>query len=302
MKKYDVIIIGGGPAGMTASLNIIREGKTVLIIEKDCFGGQIALSPRVENIPSIKEISGEEYSGLMFEQIVSHGVEFELDEVVSIKKNDEILIYGKSNTYSCNVLVIATGSSPKHLGLKEEDKFIGKGISYCAICDGPFYKNEEVTLIGDGNTAMQYALSLSSYCKKVNICVLFDFLSADKALINKVMSDKNISINYNYEIKEIIGNKEVEKALFFDKENNKIVEINTKAIFVAIGQEPKNEIFKEYVVLKDGYIVCDENMATKTPNIFAIGDCRVKKYRQVITAQNDGAIAALNIVALLNKN
>lgn len=296
---YDTIVIGGGPAGMTAALNLLRGGKKVLIIEKDTFGGQIANSPKVENLPGVLSISGEEFASNFFNQICEHGAEFELEEVLEVKKVGEIInIRTNYNEYTCDDLIIAAGCQHKSLGLESEEKFFGKGVSYCAVCDGAFHSGEDVTVIGDANTALQYAILLSSYCKSVTLVALFDKLFADQALIYRVNEINNISVLFNLSTQEFYGNEKLEGIKCKNTKTNEIVDIKCTGSFVAIGQEPHNEIYKDLVELDPkGFIITDENMHTKTPHVYAVGDCRVKKYRQIATAVSDAAQIAIELTS-----
>ena len=291
---HDSIVIGAGPAGMTAALNLRRDGKTVLLLERETVGGQIALSPRVENIPSIKEISGEEYSSLIFDQISDLGVDFELENVLGIEKNGDIFKvktdYGEHEARS---VIIATGCEHRHMGVDREEELVGKGVSYCAVCDGAFYKDEEVAIIGDANTAIQYAIALSSYCKKVHVCALFDRLFADKTLIDRLYSKENVDVRFTISLKQFVGEDELSGLIFEDTKTHEEVHYTCKAVFIAIGQVPHNEPFESLVELEKGYIKTDDLMHTMTEGLFAVGDCRTKKYRQVITAENDGMVAAI---------
>ncbi|MBQ8444107.1 MAG: FAD-dependent oxidoreductase, partial [Clostridia bacterium] len=195
---FDIIIIGGGVAGMTAALYCLRNNKKVLILEKECVGGQIAKSPKVENYPSHKSISGSELASEIFEQITELGCQFELENVSSLTKEEGIFnVITDYNTYQAKSVIVATGSRPRTLDLENEDELIGKGVYYCAICDGPFFTGKEVTLIGDGNTALQYALTLSSYCSRVNLFTMFDKFFGEKVLEDKVRKADNISIRHN---------------------------------------------------------------------------------------------------------
>ena len=187
MNKYDVIIIGGGAAGMTAALYSLRSGKSVLLLEKETIGGQISKSPRVENFPTIKEISGEELSSKLFDQIMDLGCEFELDTVLKVEKNEnKFIVTGEYSTYESKSVILATGLEHRKINIENEDELIGKGVSYCAVCDGAFYKDEDVCLVGDGNTALQYSILLSNYCKKVYVCTLFDKFFGDEVLVKKL--------------------------------------------------------------------------------------------------------------------
>lgn len=295
MDSYDIIVVGGGPAGMSCALNILRGGKTVLLLEKENFGGQIATSPRVENIAGIKDISGQEFTDKLYDQLDALGFVFELEDVQKItKKSNGFIVKTDYNEYECKAVVLATGCKHRHIGVAREEELIGKGVSYCAVCDGAFYKGEEVALIGDANSALQYALALSNYCTKVHICALFDHLFADKILCDRVKEKENIDIRYNIELQEFIGKDELSGLRFRDKNTGEPVIYNVRAVFIAIGQIPDNDRYAELVDLDHGYIVTDELMQTKTPGIFAIGDCRSKKYRQVATATGDGLVGALS--------
>ncbi len=294
---FDCIIIGAGPAGMTAALNLLRDNKKVLILEKANFGGQIANAPRVENIPSIKEISGLDFSSNLFDQILALGVEFDLDEIKSIKKeNDIFVLQGNYTTYESQSVLVATGVKHRPMGLSNEEKLIGKGVSYCAVCDGAFYDGKDVCIIGDANTALQYTFSLSNIAKKVYLYTLFDKFFADKILVDRLKDKDNVIIKHNLLLKELKEENDTLKSLLFeDTTTSKLEELYVDGVFIAIGQIPSNEIFNELVTLNKGFIVTDERMNTKTKGLFAAGDCRDKDYRQVVTAQADGSIAAIEI-------
>lgn len=299
--EYDVIIVGGGPSGMTAALYALRFDKKVLILEKEAFGGQIATSPRVENYPSIKAITGLELSNNMFDQILDLGASFELEDVVSIYKSDDIFeVKTNYNLYLGKVVIIANGVHHRKLNVPNEEKLIGKGVYYCAVCDGPFYKGQETCVIGDANSALQYALMLSSYCPKVNLLTLFDKLFAEKYLIDKIKAKDNIVVRHNLNLKQFKGEDHLEQLIFEDTKTKEIITYNTNNVFVAIGQIPDNDRFKNVVDIENGYIVTDENMETKTKGLFAIGDTRKKEVRQVATAINDGAIAATKALKYLD--
>ena len=301
MKQYDIIIVGGGPAGMTAALYALRNEKSVLILEKESFGGQIATSPRLENFPTIPSISGSEWSDLLFTQITDLGAEFELEEVENIEKlENEFNVKTNYNEYSCGAVIIANGVKPRKMGLPNEDDLVGKGVSYCAVCDGPFYKGKEIYLVGDANTALQYALLLSSYCPKIHMITLFDKLFGDQILINRVIQAKNIDIRHNMSLIELKGEKELESIVFKNTQTGEISEFETNNCFIAIGQVPQNEPFKDLIELDHGFIVTNDKMETSVPGIFAAGDTRAKDSRQVITACNDGAIAALEAVKFVS--
>lgn len=296
-NMVDIIIVGGGPAGMTAALYALRSNKSVLILEKENFGGQIANSPRVENFPSIKEISGLDLSDYMFSQIMDLGAQFELEDVQKIEKIDGVFkVTTNYNTYESKAVIIANGVKHRKMNLPHEDDLIGNGISFCAVCDGPMYKGKEVYLIGDANTALQYALLLSNYCSKVHMITLFDRFFGDQMLIEQVKSKENIIVRHCMNLVEYKGEDKLEGLVFEDTRTKVKTEFLTDNVFVCIGQLPQNELFAPLVELDKGYIVVDDSMQTKTEGLFAVGDTRKKQVRQLVTACNDGAIAALAAV------
>lgn len=304
MNKYDVIIIGGGAAGMTAALYSLRSGKSVLLLEKETIGGQISKSPRVENFPTIKEISGEELSSKLFDQIMDLGCEFELDTVTKVEKPDNMFfITGEFGNYESKSVIIATGLEHRKINIENEDELIGKGVSYCAVCDGAFYKDEDVCLIGDGNTALQYSILLANYCKKVYVCTLFDKFFGDDILVKKLKERENVEIIQNVSLTEFIANDELEGLVFKNTKDDSLLELKVKGCFIAIGQIPKNDIFTNLVDLdKNGYILVNEDLETKTKGLFVAGDCRQKKVRQLTTAVSDGAMASVGAVSYIDKN
>ena len=292
----DLIVIGAGAAGMTSALYALRNGKSVLVIEGESIGGQIATSPRLENYPSIKAISGDQFADNIFSQITDLGAEVEIDRVTGIEKHDNLFTvtteYGK---YQAKSVIIAAGVKHKHLRTKSNrDDLVGKGVYYCAICDGAFYKGREVAVIGDANTALQYSLLLASYCSKVYVYTLFDKFFGDKALVKALRSKENIEVRPNTSVTDFIGEKEL-SAIEYKDANGEIKTHEIPAVFVAIGQIPDNKAFANLVDIdKDGYIIADETCKTKTEGLFVAGDCRTKAVRQVATAVADGAIAATN--------
>ena len=303
MNIVDIIIVGSGPAGMTAALYALRANKTVTVIEKETVGGQIAISPRLENFPSIMSISGEEFSDKLFEQITELGANLEIDEISNIsKENDYFVLTGDSDTYYAKSVILATGVKHRDLGLENEENLIGNGISYCATCDGPFFKDQDVAVIGDGNSALQYTLALSTYCKKVYICTLFDFFVGDQQLVNRIKELPNIEIIHNVSLKEYIGEDTLRGLKFENTITKETLTLNVEGVFIAIGQVPNNQAFKDLVDLDEqGYFLTNETCITKTEGLFVAGDCRQKKVRQVTTAVSDGAIAATLSVEYLNR-
>ena len=294
---YDIIIIGAGAAGMTSALYALRNGKKVLVLEGESLGGQIATSPRLENFPSIKEISGEAFADNLYEQIDALGAEVEIERAVRIEKKAEgdFLVHTEYGQYEGRSVIIAAGVKHKHLKTKHgREDLVGKGVYYCAVCDGPFYKGQEVALVGDANTALQYALLLSGYCKKVYMYTLFDKFFGDANLVKAVRAKKNIEVRPDTSVVDFIGDDELKAIEYTDKDGN-LCRQEIPAVFVAIGQVPDNGAFANVADLDEaGYIIADENCKTRTPGVFVAGDCRTKAVRQVSTAVSDGAIAATN--------
>lgn len=293
----DVIIVGGGPAGMGAALNLLRAGRDVLILECNAFGGQMATSPRLENIPGTISISGIEFSDKLFEQITELGAQFELEQVLGITKKDKgFIVKTDYNEYECNAVILANGCSHRKMGLPKEDELVGHGISYCAVCDGAFYVGHEACIIGDANTALQYALMLGNYCPKVHIFALFNHLFADQILIDRIRNDEKYDVTFNVSLQEFIGEDELKGLRFKNTQTEEEFIVDTNNVFVAIGQIPHNEPFKDLVELnKQGFVITNDNMETNVPGIFAIGDTRDKKVRQVITALGDASVCSVMV-------
>ena len=294
---YDIIIVGAGPAGLTAALYALRADKKILVIEKETFGGQITFSPKVENYPGILEMSGNEFAEKLIEQVLSHGGEIEMDRVTSIEVNEE----GKTRTvvtengrYEARAVIIAAGSKHRRLGLDKEDELTGEGVSYCAVCDGAFYKGMEVALVGGGNTALQEAVLLSEYCKKVIVIQNLPYLTGEKRLSAILETRANVEILCNKTVNALIGDTKLEGVEIKDAESGEISVLKIDGLFVAIGQVPENEPFISVAQINDyGYIVADESCLTDDEAVFVAGDCRTKRVRQITTATADGATAAL---------
>ena len=293
----DVVVIGGGPAGMSVALNLLRAGRSVLILEKENFGGQIANSPRVENIPGTKEISGLDFAGNLFEQVLDLGAKFELEEVTRVLKHeDRFEVTTNYNTYEARAVVLANGVKHRKMNLPNEEQFIGNGISFCAVCDGAFYKDKDVYLIGDANTALQYALMLSSICANVYLFTLFDRFFADQILIDRLKQKDNIHITHNVNLIAYLGQNELAGLRFENTIDRTIHEFPTNNVFIAIGQVSQNDIFKSLVQTDEhGFIITNEKMETSLPGLFAIGDTRKKDVRQVASAIGDASVASVFI-------
>lgn len=300
--KYDIIIIGGGPAGICAAIYGLRANKKVLIIEKEIIGGKIASAPLVENYPGVETIKGSELSDRLQKQVIKLGGEIVINEVIKIEDtNKQKQVITKEKTYQCYAIIIATGTKYKMLGIEKETELIGKGISFCAVCDGFFYKNKTVAVIGGGNTAIVNALELANVCQKVFVIEILDHLTAEPILIHQVEEKQNVEILYHTKINKMIGENyitgiEIER----HKENSTLL---VSGVFMAIGQIPQTEIAKEMIQLdSNNYIHINEDGMTNRAGIFAAGDCVNKKIKQLTTAVNDGTVAALNAIQYIDRS
>ena len=300
----DLIIIGAGAAGMTAAIYALRNDKSVLMLESTSIGGQISYSPKVENFPTYRSISGEELSQKMFEQVLDLGVEFELEDVQSIAKNEDgtFTVTTDAAEHKARAVVIATGAKQKHIGIAAEEHLLGKGVYYCAICDGAFYRGKEVALIGDGNTALQSAILLASICTKVYVLTWFDRFFGDESLVSTLRKTKNIEVIPNTSVVDFLGEDALTGVKAVKKETGEEFVVDVPAVFVCIGQIPDNKRYENVVDLdKDGYCLTDAAMKTKTEGVYAAGDCRQKGIRQLTTAVGDGATAAMSAINYLNR-
>ena len=291
---YDIIIIGGGPAGLTAAVYALRANKTVLVLEKGSFGGQITYSPKVENIPGFVSVTGNEFAEKLVEQALELGAEIEPTEVFSVKDGDVKTVVTEDGDYDAKAVIIATGAKHRLLGVDNEENLIGNGISFCAVCDGAFYKDEEVAVIGGGNSALQEAILLSDVARKVYVVQNLDFLTGEKKLAEQLYAKENVEIITGSVVKEIIGSEELESIIITKTADGQDRKIDVKGMFVAIGLSPQNAPFADVIGLDSyGYADADESCITASQGIFVAGDCRKKRIRQVATACSDGAIAAL---------
>ena len=293
--NYDIIIIGAGPAGLTAALYALRADKTVLVLEKENFGGQITFSPKVENYPTQMQISGNDLAQMMLEQVLHHGADIELAEATRIidGENKKIVITDQGE-FEGKAVIIAAGSKHRQLGLPNENELIGEGVSYCAVCDGAFFAGQEVAIVGGGNTALQEAVMLSDLCKKVTVIQNLGFLTGEGKLVSAVKEKANVDVICNTVLTALNGEGKLQSICLKNTESGEESTLRVDGVFVAIGQKPENEPFADVVSLnQNGYIVAAENCQTKTAGIFVAGDCRTKEIRQVTTATADGAVAAL---------
>ncbi|MBQ2824695.1 MAG: FAD-dependent oxidoreductase [Clostridia bacterium] len=299
---YDIIIIGGGPAGLTAAVYARRAGKSALVLEKASFGGQITYSPKIENFPSEKSISGTELADKMMEQALSQGADIELEEALSVEKvGDSFKVTTDFSEYEAKAIIIATGAKHRLLGVEGEENLVGKGISFCAVCDGAFYADKEVMVIGGGNSALVEATLLAETCKKVTIVQNLPYLTGEKTTADALLSRDNVEVIYSTVVKEFKGEDELE-AVVLKAEDGTETTLNPDGVFVAIGLAPENTAFENLAQLNEyGYIVADESCLTKTQGVFVAGDCRTKQIRQIATAAADGAVAALKAVEYIDR-
>ncbi len=294
---YDIIIVGGGPAGLTAAIYGLRAGKSVLVIEKNGFGGQIAFSPKVENIPGTRSISGAEFADKLTNHAMDLGAEVELEAVVSVEKNGSSFTVSteEGSIFTGKSVILAVGVKHRTLGLPGEEALIGSGISFCAVCDGAFYTGQRVAMIGGGNSALQEALLLSEVCEKVTIVQNLAFLTGEQKLADALAEKDNVEILYSTVVSEYVTQDGTLSGLrLHNGETGEATELSVDGVFLAVGLQPENEAFAALAQLNSwGYFDSAEDCATQTPGLFVAGDCRSKTIRQVVTAAGDGAIAAM---------
>ena len=291
---YDIIVIGGGPAGLVAALYTLRAGKTVLVCEKGTFGGQITFSPKVENIPGFLSVTGNEFAEQLVSQVMEQGAEFECCEVLGIRDGEVKTVVTDGGEFEGKAVIIATGARHRTLGLKGEENFIGEGISFCAVCDGAFYEGKTVAVVGGGNSALQEALLLSEQSEKVYVVQNLDFLTGEKKLQELVYEKENIEVILGSVLTAYLGDESLTGIRIEKTATGDVTDITLDGVFLAVGLLPQNEPFKDAVRLDErGYVDADESCVTDRKGIFVAGDCRRKRIRQVATAAGDGAVAAL---------
>ncbi len=294
---HDLIIVGGGPAGLTAAVYGLRAGKSVLVIEKNGFGGQIAYSPKVENIPGTQVISGAEFAEKLIEQAMNLGADVELETVTKVEKLENCFhVHTEEGTcHEGGAVILALGVKHRMLGLPGEEELIGNGISFCAVCDGAFYTGQEVAMIGGGNSALQEALLLSEVCAKVTIVQNLPFLTGEKKLADALAEKENVTIVYSTVVSAYESeNGQLTGLVLRSEQTGAESRIRVDGAFLAVGLMPENEPFAQLTKLNDwGYFDSGEDCCTETPGLFVAGDCRSKRIRQVVTAAADGAIAAM---------
>ena len=291
---YDCIIIGAGPAGLTSALYLRRANKKVLLLDSKGYGGQIINASKIENYPSIKLISGFEFATNLYNQVIDLGAEAKIETVLKIE--DDKTVITNNNNYKTKSIIIANGVQNRKLNLPNENKLLGKGISYCATCDGNFFKNKIVAVNGGGNTAIEDAIYLSSIATKVYLIHRRDEFKAEQKYIDEIKKIPNVEIITNSNITSINGDIKLESITL---NNNKNIDVD--GLFIAIGQIPNNNIFNNIVDIDEyGYIISNNEVNTKTNGIFVAGDTRQKELRQIVTATSDGAIAASSVIKYLS--
>ena len=292
---YDIVIVGAGTAGMSAAIYGVRSGKKVLLLEEKNYGGQIVNTPEVENYPGIIKTSGFEFVTNLFNQAKSLGAEIKYEKALKIEDNGTLkTIVTNKNTYEAKTVIIATGAKNRQLRLENEKKLIGSGVSYCATCDGMFFRGRDVAVVGGGNTALEDAMFLSNYCNKVYIIHRRDKLRGEEKIAKAISEKDNIEMVWNSNVIKILGDNQVEGITVKNSVDGSEKNIKVSGLFIAVGQEPDNYDFQSVIKLDEkGYVIAGEDCRTETNGIFTAGDCRTKSVRQLTTAASDGAVAAI---------
>jgi len=302
---HDVVIVGGGPAGFTAALYCARAKLDTLLIERMFSGGQMATTYLMENYPGFEEpISGPDLAIRMENQARKFGALIVNDDVIDLQLEDKIkTVRTKNNSYRSKAVILSMGASPRELGIPKEKEFRGAGVSYCATCDGAFYKDKIVAVVGGGDTAAEDALYLTRFCPKIYIIHRRDSMRAAKMLQDELLNNKKVEFMWDSKVEEIIGRYGVEGVKVRNLKTNELRDVQVEGIFVAIGMVPNTELVKGKVLLNEsGYVVTDDKMQTNIPGVYAAGDIREKVLRQAITAASDGAVAAYMAERYINEN
>jgi len=291
---YDIIVIGGGPAGLTAAVYAGRANKSVLVLEKGTFGGQITSSPKVENIPGFLAVSGNEFAEKLMEQAMELGAEIECCEAMKLIDGEVKTVVTDEGEYQGKTVIIACGTTHRLLGLPKEDELVGNGISFCAVCDGAFYEGKTVAVIGGGNSALQEAILLSDTCKQVHVVQNLDFFTGEEKLVEQLKTRENDTITLGHVVDEYLTDPDFCGIRIRSEADGSTKEIAADGLFLAVGLIPQNQAFADVVTVDErGYITSGETCETNLPGVFVAGDCRTKFVRQVATAAADGAVAAL---------
>lgn len=294
----DIIIVGAGPAGLSAAIYARRAGMSTVVYEAESYGGQIINTPEVENYPAIAKISGFDFADSLYKQAEALGAEVKFDKVTAIAQTADGFEVSTeySGTETCKAVVLAVGAKNRHMGIDREEELTGKGVSYCATCDGAFYKGKTVAVTGGGNTAVEDAIYLCGMAEKVYLVHRRNEFRAEETLVNAAKAIPNLEIVTPYVVKELKGEPKLSSVVLENREDGSAKELAVDGLFVAIGQEPATADFKDLITLSGGYIEAGEDCRTNVPGIFAAGDGRTKKVRQLTTACADGAVAALAAV------
>lgn len=294
----DIIIVGAGPAGLSAAIYARRAGMSTVVYEAESYGGQIINTPEIENYPAIAKISGFDFADGLYKQAEALGAEIKFDKVTEIRpvEGGFEVATEYSGTENCKAVVLAVGAKNRHMGIAREEELTGKGVSYCATCDGAFYKGKTVAVTGGGNTAVEDAIYLCGMAEKVYLVHRRNEFRAEETLVNAAKAIENLEFVTPYVVKELKGEPKLSSVILENREDGSEKELTVDGLFVAIGQEPATASFKDLVTLTGGYIEAGEDCRTNVPGIFAAGDGRTKKVRQLTTACADGAVAALAAV------
>ncbi|MBR3786477.1 MAG: FAD-dependent oxidoreductase [Firmicutes bacterium] len=300
---YDIVIIGAGPAGLAAAVYGQRAEKKTLLIDEKGYGGQIINTPEVENYPAIQKISGFDFANNLYQQAADLGAELTFEKAVGIEDRDGIkIVKTEGGAYEAKAVIVATGAKNRPLGLDHEEELTGRGVAYCATCDGAFYRGRTVAVIGGGNTALEDAEVLSGLAEKVYLIHRRDAFRGEESNVKRIQGKENVEILLNTIPTAFLGEDRITGLRIQDKESGAERELQLDGVFVAIGQMPDNGAFAQQIQLDDkGYVAAGEDCLTKTPGIFTAGDCRTKKVRQLATAVADGAVAALAAVEYINQ-
>lgn len=302
MNNYDIVIVGAGPAGLTAAIYSRRASKSVLVLEARAWGGQIINTPDIENYPVVAHISGADFANDLYHQAAALGAEVRLEKVVGV----ENLGNGKKvrtnlGEYEAGAVILATGSENRKLGAAREQDLIGRGVSYCATCDGNFFRKRDVAVVGGGNTALEDALYLAELANKVYLIHRRDSFRGEEASVERLRQKENVEFVLNATVTALLGEKRLSGIEVTDKLSGEVRTIEVKGLFVAVGRVPANDSFRELVEVDPaGYVVAGENCHTGIPGVFVAGDARTKEVRQLVTAASDGAVAATEAVKYLN--
>ena len=291
METYDIIIVGAGPAGLTAALYALRANKKVLVLEAKTYGGQIVNASKIENYPGIPCISGFEFANRLYEQVKNMGMEMKFETVIRIDEK-KVVTTTSGKSYQARALILATGAEKRKLHIPGEEEYVGRGVSYCATCDGNFYKKKVVAVVGGGNTALEDAIYLADLARKVYVIHRRDTFRGEERLYEELKEKENVEFILNSNVKKINGTEVIEN-IEIENNNGEIFNLEVNGLFIAVGQEPKNEIFANIVKINQaGYIESEDGIHTNIPGIYVAGDTREKMLRQLATAVGDGANAA----------